>query len=87
MAESNSTRRIINGFEQISGMDIECFAHITFEQAKAMGAMFRAIARLTDDREIKGLCEHGDLQAELAANDIDVLRERVVRAGLAAEAA
>ncbi len=87
MADSNSTQRtIINGFEPVDVLDIECTANITFEQAEAMGAMFRAIAKLTDDRDVKALCRHGALQAELQASDIDVIRERAMKAGLVAEA-
>lgn len=83
MATSNSTERVfIDGFEPISVGDIECTADITYEQAEAMGAIFRSICRLTDDREVKKLCDHGALQADLQANDIDVIRERAVKAGL-----
>ncbi|MBM2767061.1 hypothetical protein [Burkholderia anthina] len=83
MASANSTERIIvNGFEPVSIDDIEGTANITYEQAEAMSAIFRSISRLTDDREIKALCEHGALQADLQANDIDVIRERAVKAGL-----
>lgn len=83
MTRSNSTERVlINGFEPVSVSDIECTSDITYEQAEAMGAIFRSIARLTDDSEVKKLCEHGALQADLQANDIDVIRERAVKAGL-----
>jgi len=81
MAKYNSTRTIINGFEPVDVLALECVANITCEQAEAMGSMFRAIARLTDDEVIKGLCEHGRLQADLQANDIDVIRERAINAG------
>ena len=88
MATKHSTQPIIiNGFEPVSAIDIECAAYITGEQADAMGTLFRSIARLTEDKEIKGLCEHGALQADLQGNDIDVMRERAVRAGFAGGAA
>jgi hypothetical protein len=74
--------KVINGFPQVDEMYLECMANITGEQAEAMSSMFRAIARLTNDEIIIGLCEHGRLQADLQANDIDVMRERVVKAGL-----
>ncbi|ALV55220.1 hypothetical protein A8F72_02975 [Burkholderia cenocepacia] len=83
MAIVDSTERVIvDGFEPVSVDDIEGTASITYEQAEAMSAIFRSISRLTDDREIKALCEHGALQADLQANDIDVIRERAVNAGL-----
>lgn len=85
MAKNDSTQRtIINGFEPVARMDIECLAHITMEQAEAMGALFRTIARLTSDKEVVKLCRHGALQADLQHNDIDVVRERAMKAGLAA---
>jgi hypothetical protein len=84
MAEHDFTNRVhINGFEPVTVMDIECLAHITCEQAEAMGALFRSIARLTEDKEIRELCAHGGLQANLQGNDIDVIRERAMKAGLA----
>ena len=83
MANSNCTeRKVINGFEPVSVGDIECTSDIAYEQAETMGALFRSILRLTEDREIKMLCEHGALQADLQANDIDVIRERAEKAGL-----
>jgi hypothetical protein len=87
MAEHDFTQRtIINGFEPVTVDDVECMAHITFEQAEAMDALFRSIARLTADSEIKGLCAHGALQADLQGNDIDVIRERAMKAGFAVSA-
>jgi hypothetical protein len=86
MAEHDFAQRtIINGCEPVTVTDIECLAHITCEQAEAMGAMFRSIARLTEDKEIRELCAHGGLQANLQGNDIDVIRERAMKAGLAIE--
>lgn len=83
MANADSTERaLIDGFEPVSVDDIEGTASVTYEQAEAMSAIFRSISRLTNDREIKVLCEHGALQADLQANDIDVIRERAVKAGL-----
>ncbi|AOL05364.1 MULTISPECIES: hypothetical protein [Burkholderia] len=82
MATANSTERVlIDGFVPVSVDDIEYTANITYEQAEAMSAIFRSISRLTDDREIRALCEHGALQADLQANDIDGIRERAVKAG------
>lgn len=84
--EQNTTEKIFrNGFEAVTRFDIECNAHITYEQAKAMGAIFRAIERLTQDNTIKELCKHGSSQADLQANDIDVLRECAVKAGVVGE--
>mgnify|MGYP000240447617 CR=1 FL=1 len=84
MADSQNTTEdtFRNRFKAVTQFDIECNAHITFEQAKAMGAIFRAIERLTQDNTIKELCRHGALQADLQANDIDVLRECAVKAGV-----
>jgi len=83
MTNSNCTERvIINGFEPVSIGDIECMADIAYEQTETMSALFRSISRLTDDREIRKLCGHGALQADLQANDIDVIRERAAKAGL-----
>ncbi|WP_321955376.1 hypothetical protein [Burkholderia cenocepacia] len=82
MANADSTERVlIDGFVPVSVDDIEDTANITYEQAEAMSAIFRSISRLTDDREIKALCEHGALQADLQANDIDGIRERAAKAG------
>lgn len=84
MAENDFTNRVlVDGYEPVTVTDIEANACITGEQADAMGALFRAIARLTDDREIRELCAHGALQADLQGNDIDVIRERTVKAGFA----
>ncbi|MBY0499661.1 MAG: hypothetical protein K2P74_08675 [Nitrosomonas sp.] len=81
--EQNTTEDIFrNGLKAVTQSDIECNANITFEQANAMGAIFRAIERLTQDNTIKELCNHGALQADLQANDIDVLRECAVKAGV-----
>jgi hypothetical protein len=87
MADSNSTQgRIINGFYPATVTDIECFAAVVLEQAKAMSALFRTIARLTDDKEVNELCSHGALQADLQVNDIDCMREQVMKAGFNMEA-
>jgi len=48
-----------------------------------MGSLFRTIARLTDDVDVKALCVHGALQADLQGNEIDALRERGMKAGFA----
>ena len=77
-----SARTIINGFEPITAIDIECMSHIAYEQVNAMGAIFRTISRLTQDAEVIALCKHGALQADLQGNDIDCIRERVVKAGM-----
>ena len=83
LAKTHSTERIlIDGFEPISVGEIESTADVAYDQAETMSTIFRCISRLTDDREIKKLCEQGALQAELQANDIDVIRERAIKAGL-----
>ena len=78
----STTERIINGFHPATALDIECMANITYEQAMAMEVMFKTIARLTTDEDIKALCRHGALQAALQGNDIDCTREVVVKAGV-----
>jgi hypothetical protein len=84
MAEHDLKNRVlVDGFDPVSVTDIESLAAITCEQAEAMGALFRAIGRLSEDREIRELCAHGGLQADLQGNDIDVIRERAMKAGLA----
>ena|GEM_PF-6184289 len=84
--EQNTTEMIIrNGFEPVDRLYIECNSHIIYEQAEVMSAIFRAIERLTSDNTIKQLCNHGALQADLQANDIDVLRERVEKSGVIGE--
>jgi len=85
-AKQNTTDRTIrNGFEAVTRLDIESNACVTYEQAIAMGAIFEAIGRLTQDITIKDLCAHGALQAKLQANDIDCLRENAVKAGVVGE--
>jgi hypothetical protein len=85
MAKQQPTEpQLINGYYPLTLMDLECSAGITAEQAKAMGALFRCIARLVNDSVVKDLCEHGALQADLQANDIDVTRERAEAAGFSA---
>lgn len=59
---------------------IEAAAHIAEEQSDAMGVLFRTIARLTTDRDVIGLCEHGATLADLQGNDIGVLREQALTA-------
>lgn len=87
MAEMDSTQRtIVNGFEPVGRRDIECSVNIASEGSEAMGAIFKTIARLTDDKEIKALCSHAALIAEIQSNDLDALRERAMKAGLVAEA-
>jgi hypothetical protein len=83
MAEHDFTQRaLINGCEPVTASEIEATACITGEQADAMGAIFRTIARLTEDREIRQLCAHGALQADMQSNDLDVIRERATKAGV-----
>ncbi len=72
---------LINGFEPVSVEDIDGIVAVAHAQLMAMTAMFRCVARLTGEREIKLLCDHGNGQAEDVANEIDQLRERVVQAG------
>lgn len=75
-------KKLVNGFEVVTVSEIEDIAELAHAQAAVISTLFRSIARLTDDTEIKGLCSHGLLQSEMQANDIDVLRERVVEAGV-----
>ena len=83
MADVNFTERIfMGGFEPVSVRGIESTADIVYEQAEAMNAIFHCISWLADDRDIKKWSEHAALQADLQANDIDVIRERAVKAGL-----
>ena len=56
--------------------DIDSFAEITCEHAEAMKTMFRTIARLTEDTDIKALCVHGELLAMMQGNDIETLQEK-----------
>jgi hypothetical protein len=85
MTSQDLTQRlVINGFEPVTRLDIESLSHIAMEQAETMGALFRAIARLVDDEEVAKLCRHGALQSDLQHNDIDVIRERTMKAGLIA---
>lgn len=86
MADANVAEgTIINGYEPVTVLDVECVSNIVEGYSEAMVALFRTIARLTDDREIVALCGHGALQGELAANDVDFLRERVLAAGFDAK--
>lgn len=75
-------KKLVNGFEVVSVSDIEDIAELAHAQAAVISTLFRSIARLTDDMDIQGLCSHGLLQSEMQANDIDALRERVVKAGV-----
>lgn len=75
-------KQINNEFEALTRFDIECNTNITYEQAIAMSAIFKAIERLSRDQIVKDLCNHGALQASLQANDIDDLRERVINVGI-----
>lgn len=86
MTNNNSTRTLINGFEPVTVIDIERATYVTGQQSDALVTFFRTIARLTDDVDIRGLCESGELQAEMQANDIDALRYRATKAGLATRA-
>lgn len=79
---SNST--IINGHHPATKSDIEDVACIAMEQAQVIELMFKAIARLTSDTEILGLCKHGAAQAFMQSNDLDCMREQVKAAGFAA---
>ena len=78
----SSERVIINGLEPVTLGDIDTTTNVAYEQAEAMGAIFRAIWRMTDDKDIKALCLHGAQQADLQAGDLDVLREQAEKAGL-----
>jgi hypothetical protein len=73
---------IVNGFEQVTALDVECVATCACDQADAIATMFRSIARLTKDKDVQGLCQHGAGLAGILSNETDALRERVVKAGL-----
>ena len=73
----------LDGFAPVSILEIECVSNVAGEQASTIRTIFRSIARLTDDSEIKGLCEHGSLQAEMLAGDLDAFRGQAMRAALA----
>lgn len=75
----------VNGFKPIAVDDIDHLAEVSCEQSEAIAALFRAIERLTDDQDIKTLCNHGALQATLQGDCIDSLRERAVEGGLIQE--
>lgn len=80
--EQNTTKKITrNGFAAVTRMDIQNTSGVTLEQIEVIGALFRAIERLTTDQ----LCKHGALQADFQANDIDCLRECAVKAGVVGE--
>lgn len=87
MAELYSIQQTItNGRTPVSAADIECFARIAFENAEGLEAMFRTIARLTDDAEIKALCGYGAFQAFAQVAQIDAIMERTLESGLVARA-
>jgi hypothetical protein len=76
---------INNGFHLVTRMDLECHCYISMEAAEAMQALFAAIELLAENHEaieIKGLAKHGKNLADLLHNDIDVIRERAMKAGL-----
>jgi len=73
----------LDGFVPVSILEIECVSNVAGEQASAIRTIFRAIARLTDDSEIKELCGHGSLQAEMLAGDLDAFRGLTMRTTLA----
>ncbi len=73
----------LDGFAPVSILEIECVSNVASEQASIIRTIFRAIARLTENSEIKGLCEHGSLQAEMLAGDLDAFRGQAMRAALA----
>jgi hypothetical protein len=73
---------IVNGFEQVTAFDVECVTAGACDQADALAAMFRSIARLSEDKDIRALCQHGAGVAGILSNETDALRERVVKAGL-----
>lgn len=70
-----------NDFDPVSIEDIDNIVTVAHEQLMAMTAIFRCLGRLSGEREVKLLCEHGNLQAEDVANEIDQLRERAMQAG------
>lgn len=44
----------------------------------ATGALFRAIARLSEDADIKALADQGRAQCEMQAGDLDCMVERLL---------
>lgn len=51
--EQNTTKKIMrNGFAAVIRMDIQNTAGVTLEQIEVIGALFRAIERLTTDDTI-----------------------------------
>lgn len=76
---------INNGFHLVTRMDLECHCYIGMEAAEAMQALFAAIELLAENHdaiEIKVLSKHGKSIAGELHNDIAVIRERAVKAGL-----
>lgn len=82
-----NARTIINGFEVVSADDIDNTLTIAHEQLLAVEALFRAIALISNNRDIETLCNHGARQLADVANETDELRERAVKAGLVGGAA
>lgn len=68
-------------YEPISAIEVEDTLILAHAQAEAVGAILRSIARMSDDRDIMGLCKHGHGLVDQFVNDTDLLRERAVNAG------
>lgn len=49
----------------------------------AVAALLRSLKQLTKSNDLQLLCGHGATQAELVANELDILRDRAAGAGLA----
>ena len=88
MANVNSTNQdasenvFRNGFKVVTVQEIERSTSVAYKQSMAMEAIFKAIGHLTSDETIMALCEQGALQAVLQGNDLDVLQECAMKAGI-----
>jgi hypothetical protein len=83
MANIDSTQpQLINGFYPVSQTDIEDLAGEGMESVELIETLFATIGRLSNDNEIRELCKHGGFRASILHNDIDVIRERAIKAGL-----
>lgn len=83
MANINVAERpLVNGFHPVSVSDIETTMNDIYGQAEHMKMIFLVILRLTTDPEIIEMCKKGQEEAVIQANDIDVIREQAMMAGV-----
>lgn len=86
-----SSPTIRNGFECVTRTDGEANMICAYSDLQHLQALFAAIARLAQtphsqpDTEVTQLANLGEEIADRLANDVDVLRERIVKAGLVGE--